>query len=142
MGAVHCDGMYSAQADVQCNAACQAQANARATCSDPQIAVTVVGGASTTDLTRLRTLITSIETHYPRFLANAYRIQRVITTTSPAFVSSLNGLGSAATNVGLTASACVVRAVAVATDFSGRFAASTQVTVDISVSVTGSSSAQ
>lgn len=139
---VRCDGEYDVQADVQCTAACRAQANARATCTDPQLAITVTGGITAAQRARVEALIASLQRNYPRFQANAARIQRVIQMTAPNFVSSLNGLGSAATNVGLTAVACVARAGAVAADVTSRVQASASVTVDFTASVSVQGTAQ
>lgn len=138
---VRCDGMYDVQADVQCSAACEAQANARVRCTEPQLAITVQGTVSPAALQRVNTLLTSLQRNYPRILANGSRIRRVIELT-PNFTDSVRGVGTAAGNVGLSAVACVARAASVAVDFSSRFAASTQVTVEFSASVSVQGSAQ
>ncbi len=139
---VRCEGEYDVQADVQCTAACRAQASARATCTDPRLAITVTGNVTAAQRARVEALIASLQRNYPRFQANANRIQRVVQMTAPNFVSSLNGLGSAATNVGLSASACVVRAGVVAADITNRVQASATVTVEFSASVNVMGTAQ
>jgi hypothetical protein len=139
---VRCDGEYDVQADVQCSAACRAQANARATCTEPQLAITVTGSITAAQRARVEALIASLQRNYPRFQANANRIQALVQTTAPAFVSSLNGLGSAAGNVGLSAVACVTRAATVAADITSRVQASASVTVEFTASVSVQGTAQ
>jgi len=139
---VRCEGEYDVQADVQCTAACRTQASARATCTDPRLAITVTGTVTAAQRARVEALIASLQRNYPRIQANANRLQRVIQVTAPAFVSSLDGLASAATNVGLSASACVFRAGAVAADITNRANASFNVTVEFSASVNAMGTAQ
>ena len=67
-------------------------------------------------LQRLSVLIASLQRNYPRIVLNASRVDRVVRQSAPSFVASLNGVGSAASNVGLTAVACVTRAALVAAD--------------------------
>ena len=139
---VRCDGTYDVQADAQCSAACEAQANARATCTDPQITIGSRATVSPAALQRLNVLVTSLQRHYPRIVLNATRIDRVVRQSAPNFVASLNGVGTAASNVGLSAVACVARAGVVATDIASRFSASAQVSVEFSASVTVQGTAQ
>ena len=139
---VRCDGEYDVQADVQCTAACRAQANARATCTEPQLTITATGTITAAQRARVEALIASLQRNYPRFQANANRIAALVQTTAPAFTSSLNGLGSAASNVGLSAVACVARAGTVAADITNRVQASAQVSVEFSASVTVQGTAQ
>ncbi|TAK30564.1 MAG: hypothetical protein EPO40_07780 [Myxococcaceae bacterium] len=139
---VRCDGTYDVQADAQCSAACEAQANARATCTDPQITIGSRATVSPAALQRLNVLVTSLQRHYPRIVLNATRIDRVVRQSAPNFVASLNGVGTAASNVGLSAVACVARAGVVATDIASRFSASAQVSVEFSASVSVQGTAQ
>ena len=139
---VRCDGTYDVQADAQCSAACEAQANARATCTEPQLTVGTRATVSPAALQRLNTLVASLQRNYPRIVLNASRIDRVVRQSAPGFVASLNGVGTAASNVGLTAVACVARAGAVAADITSRFSASAQVTVEFSASVSAQGTVQ
>lgn len=139
---VRCDGEYDVQADVQCSAACHAQANARATCTEPQLTITVAGNITAAQRARVEALIASLQRNYPRFQANANRIQRLVSTTAPMFASSLNGLGSAVTNAGVTAVACVARAGSVVADVTNRVQASASVTVSFTASVSVQGTAQ
>ncbi len=134
-GTVHCDGTFAAQADVQCSAACAAQANARATCTDPQVIIGTAVTVTPAALDRLNTLVTSLQRNYPRMLLNADRIRRVVQQSAPTFVQSLNGAGTAASHVGLTAVACFARAAVVSAEMANRFSVSAQVTVDFSATV-------
>ena len=132
---VRCDGTYDLQADAQCSAACEAQANARATCTSPQITIGSRATVAPAALQRLSVLIASLQRNYPRIVLNASRVDRVVRQSAPSFVASLNGVGSAASNVGLTAVACVTRAALVAADITSRFGPSAQVQVEFSASI-------
>jgi hypothetical protein len=139
---VRCDGTYDVQAEAQCSAACEAQANARAVCTDPQLTIGSRATVNPAALQRLNTLVATLQRNYPAIVRNAARADRVVRQSAPNFVASLQGVGSAATNVGVTAVACVGRASAAAVDLASRFNASAQVTVEFSASVSVQGAAQ
>ena len=68
--------------------------------------------------------------------ATAARIEVLGRQAVPNFVTSLNGVGQAATNTGLRAVSCMARAVVVTTEAATKFRASVDVSVQVSASVT------
>lgn len=139
---VRCDGTYDVQGDAQCAAACEAQANARATCSEPQVTIATRATVSPAARQRLDALLASLRRYYPRIVLLSARADRVVRQSAPQFVASVNGVGTAARNVGLSAVACVARAGAVAADLTNRFNASVTVSVEFSASVSAQGAAQ
>lgn len=139
---VYCDGEWDVQADAQCTAACRAQANARATCTEPRVTAGVQGTVDAANLARLQRLIASLQTHYGEIAKVSTRIATVLTQTVPTFAQSVNGVGTAAGHIGLSAVACVTRAGVVAAEAASKFQASASVTVSFSASVSVQGGAQ
>jgi hypothetical protein len=133
---IRCDGQTNITVEAQCSAACEAQGHARATCTEPTLVVTTTATVSPAAQQRLNTLITSLQRNLPRFQATAARIEVLGRQAVPNFVTSLNGVGQAATNTGLRAVSCMARAVAVTTEAATRFQASVDVSIQVSASVT------
>ncbi len=136
MSTVRCDGTWDVQADVECQAACRAQASARAVCTEPQVALAASAMVNAQGRARLDTLLTSLLRNYPTIVRNAHRAAGSLTTTVPAFASSVQGAAQAARNVSVTAGACMTRAVLAATETTLRFQATVQVSVDFNASLT------
>jgi hypothetical protein len=132
---VRCDGMWDADVEVDCRAACRAQANARAECIPPQVAVAASTMVNPQGLARLNTLLQSIQRNYPAIARSGHRIQTTLTQTVPAFATGVQGATQAARNVGASAAACMVRAGLAMADVTSRFQASVSVTVEFSAAV-------
>ena len=132
---ITCDGQPEIQADAQCQAACQAQAQASAMCTAPVLTIGVMGTVSPSAIQNLNTLVTALQTNYPQILLDAHELNTLLAQTTPAFVASLQGLGSAAENVGLSAAACVVRASADAVALASQVDVSVTVTVNFTAAV-------
>ena len=133
---IRCDGQAYLNIETQCRAACEAQARARATCTEPSLVVTTTATVSPAALQRFNALTASLQRNFPRFQALAARAQFIGTEAAPNFVTSLNGVGQAATNTGLRAVSCMARAVVVTTEAATKFRASVDVSVQVSASVT------
>jgi len=138
---VRCDGRYELEGDVQCRAACQAQANARARCTPPALTITTSGTVPAGSAARITTLVTTLQRNYPAILAAQAQLTTVLGVSAPNFAASLDGAGQAARNVGLTAVACFTRAAAASVETASQFSASVTVTVEFSASVSASGSA-
>ncbi|MBI5518137.1 MAG: hypothetical protein HY909_30480 [Deltaproteobacteria bacterium] len=137
---IRCEGRADINVEAQCDAACEARANVTATCTDPMVTIYArVGSPGMT--ARLNTLVTSLQTNYPRILTAAARIER-LTMTVPAFVQSLDGVARAAVNVGVQAVACTAQAVAVSAAAASKFNATVNVSVMFSASITATGTAQ
>lgn len=139
---VYCDGDWDVQADAQCQAACRAQANAHAECTEPRVTAGVRGTVEAANLARLQTLILSLQNHYGQIAKISTRIATALTQTVPTFAQSVNGVGTAAGHIGLSAVACVTRAGIVAAEAASKFQASASVSVMFSASVTVQGGAQ
>lgn len=138
---VRCDGRYELDGDVQCRAACQAQANAQARCTPPALTVTTSGAVPPGSAARVTALVTTLQRNYPAILAAQAQLTTVLGVTAPNFATSLDGAAQAARNVGVTAVACFARAAAASVETASRFSASVNVTVEFSASVTATGTA-
>ncbi len=132
---VRCEGNFSVMAEAQCRAACEARASASVACSRPELTVVAQSTVSAAAQQRLATLITSLTNNYPLVLQNVARAQQLV-LKAPEFASAFQGAASAAGRVGLTATACMVRAAAVTAEAVTKVQASAQVTVSFQASFT------
>lgn len=138
---MRCDGRYELEGDVQCQAACRAQANARATCSPPALTVTTSGAVAMASAARVNTLVTSLQRNYGAILAAQAQLTTLLGVSVPTFAQSLDGAATAARNVGVTAVACFARAAGATVETASKFSASVNVTVEFSASVSATGSA-
>lgn len=124
-------GELNVDADVDCKAACEADASFDLECTDAQIVVTFTGTPA--DATALTALIGTIEDNLPVILEVAERAAAMAEATV-TFATRLGGATSAAASAGLEAADCL--RIAVQTQVAA--AASISVSVEASVSVSGS----
>jgi hypothetical protein len=120
-------------ADVDCRASCDAQVDARATCSDPSVELVVIGTLSTTSQARETTLATALQHSYGDVLTVA-RALALMADGATSLATAAMDVPTAVRSLGLGAAACATQS---ANDVQTR-AASLQVTVQVSVSVTAS----
>ena len=119
----------------ECRTSCDARARLEARCSEPSMEVTF--GANITDAQRakMKLLVDALKKSYPKFVKIAYRVGSVIQGSAKAYRQSLDGLGSAAQEVGLQAAACIVSAGTAVARALGQLDVSVTVTVSVSASV-------
>lgn len=132
---VRCEGMWDVQTNAQCSAACDAQVRARAACTAPTVNIAAASNVSPAARARFDLLVAALRANYPAFEQIRQRGEVLFRDAVPAFASTLQPALQSAGNVSATAALCGVRAVAVTTEAAAKLAASTQVTAQITVSV-------
>lgn len=126
-----CDGAVDVMADADCQAACETRAYARATCTEPEIAIFAAISAEPAAQARLDALIATLAANYPLLLRAQAQAQNALVPSIEQFTSSLESVAGAAVDVGIRAAACT----AVAVDAAIAAAAVVQASVSVSVSV-------
>jgi hypothetical protein len=129
-------GEWSVDADVDCQAACRADASFALDCTEPRLVVTFTGTVDSRE--DLLELAASLERHMPRLLAAAARAETVVSATVD-FATRLGAATSAAAAAGLEASACLVAAVEAQVAATASIRVSVMASVSVSGSVSGSS---
>lgn len=132
---LRCEGQWNVMTNAQCSGACDAQARARATCTQPMVRIVASSNVSPAARARFDLLVAALRANYPAFEAIKERSEYLLTQSAPAFLNSVQPALQSAGNVSATAALCGVRAVALAADAVGKFTASANVTVQFSASV-------
>lgn len=136
-----CNGEANVEADADCKAACDARANATATCTEPEVTVTGVVVLDPADQARIDALVATLDANYPAIVQAQARIQFSLAPSLDAFVDSVEGAATSLASVGVQAGACMAAAVDAVVEASGRIDASVTVTVEVSASVMASGGA-
>lgn len=128
-----CSGSFTppmgrCNADVDCNASCEASAQARAECTPPALVVTAAGNANAR-------IVASLETNLPQFFAAVEGRLKIVQRLSGDIVGNVSGaLTASGPGLSVKAGACLVPAVAYLT---GSFAAEVNAAVQASSTVSG-----
>jgi hypothetical protein len=128
----YCEGKFTppeCNIDVDCKASCDASIQAEAVCTPPKVSFNVIG-TGTADLTALAA---AIETNLPDILLYAYERGVLLKDTGVQLVTSGEAIANGSAELSTKAVACLVPAVAAATDASIKV----EVSVSVSASVAG-----
>lgn len=125
-------GELVVDADVDCRAACEADASFQVTCQEPELIITFEGDVA--DLDSLEALIATLEANLPTLIA-ALRKARVVAEATLALGRQLDDAASSAARIGVDAADCLRLAV------EAQVAAAAKVSVSVEVSVMVSASA-
>jgi hypothetical protein len=121
------------QADVNCNASCEARVHAEATCTPGHTTVRVEGGVTPDIQARAGRLRAAVESGMPAVRAAADKLQR-LQASAQALVQSGSQVAGSIQMLGLEAIACASQA----TTTLPRATVSVSVSVEVSASVSGS----
>lgn len=121
------------QADVNCNASCNARIHAEATCTPGSTTVRVEGGVTGDIQARATRLRTAVEGSLPAITAVAEKLQR-LNASAQALVQSGEQVAASIQQLGLEAIACAAQA----TTTLPRATVSVSVSVEVSASLSGS----
>jgi len=138
--APRCEGQAEVSADVDCQAACDAEVAVDAECTEPSLEVYTTATIDPEAQARLAELVTTLRTHYPRLLSLRARLEG-IAATGAELTATFQGAADAATNFGVAATACFANATAAAVRAVGTIEVSLTVTVEVSASVSAEASA-
>ena len=128
-----CTGDVDIMADASCEAACDAELRAEATCTEPTVAVTVVGALSND--ARALALVDTLQQNWPDFLAVTARLEGVA-SAGQAFGQRVVDLSGSVAGVGVQAGACLTLAADGVASAVTNVSASVSVSVEVQASVT------
>ncbi len=127
-------GDVMVMADADCQASCDADVSANATCTEPRVFVTYTGAADAGEM--LTALADTLAANLPRLLAAAERAAG-IADAATRFGNSLSGAVRGAASAGLTAAACVAEAVDVEIAAAAKIDVSVSASASVEASATG-----
>lgn len=126
----YCEGKFQppeCSIDVDCKASCDASIQAEATCTPPKVTFDIIG-SGTADL---EALAVAIEENLPHILVYAYERGVLLKDTGVQLATSGEAIASASGELSTKAVACLVPAVAAATDASIKVEASVSVSAEV-----------
>jgi hypothetical protein len=126
-------GELVVDADVDCEAACQAEASFEVECTPPELILTFSGSAE--DQAQLEALFVTLERNLPALLEALAKL-RIVVEASVDLAGRLRPAGEAAASISLEAAECFVLAV----QAQAAAAARIQVSIEVSVMVSASAS--
>ena len=135
-----CEGQADVMADVECEAACDAELSIRAECTEPSLAIYTTATVDPAAQARLVALVETLQAHYPHLLSLQARLVRVA-ESGAQLVVTFEGAADAAGRFGLAASACFASATTGAIRAVGTIDVTLEVTVEVSASVSADATA-
>lgn len=133
--APRCEGNARVDADVDCQAACEADLSAQAECTEPAVTVVATATIDPAAQERLDALLATLRAHWPRLLALGAQLDEVVRTGAD-LVNAFEGAASAAGRLSVTAGVCVTETTAAVVAAMAELQVSLEVSVEVSVSVT------
>ncbi|UQA62292.1 hypothetical protein [Polyangium aurulentum] len=134
--APHCEGKLTppeCQVDADCQASCNAEVQAEASCTPPKITATFTGSSNAD----LEALATALQTHLPALVLTAYDRGQAAVESAQVLVDVGSNLEGAATS-SAKAISCTAAAASAALQASAQVNVSVQASVSVSGSATGS----
>lgn len=128
-------GTLEVMADVDCSAACEADASFDVECTEPEVVVSFSGSATVSN--DVEALVTTLEANLPAIVAVAAKAAIVLDATG-TFVSRLGGATSAAASAGVEAADCLRLAVEAQVEATASINVSIMASASVSASASGS----